>query len=171
VIDKMTVTSLKYVGAGIILMRPGLTSEDNEYLVLKGRDTGIWSFSKGHPEACDGGAPLRTAVRETQEETGLEAGIDYDIVGNSMRFGKRPYWIGVVRADAKTVTLSSREHSDFAWNTWSVIADLQGNSDVRIWVKKSQSNVGDFSKTLAAISSLQARRRVVPVAQAVEPVA
>lgn len=161
----MTVTSPKYVGAGIILMRPGLTIEDNEYLMLKGTDTGIWSFSKGHPEVCDGGAPLRTAVRETQEETGLEAGVDYDIVGSSIRFGKRPYWVGVVRAEARVVTLSSREHSDYAWSTWSAIEKLQGNSDVRSWVKKSQSAVGDFDKILTAISLLAARRacQQVPV--------
>ena len=157
-IDKMTIAPPSYAGAGIILMRPGTTSDDNEYLVLKGSDTGIWSFSKGHPEVCDGGTPLRTAVRETREETGLEAGIDYDIIGNSIRFGKRPYWLGLVRTDAKPVTLSLREHTSFAWKTWAEIEELQGNGDVRAWVKKSQR--GDFVKLQEAISLLLQRRRV-----------
>ena len=156
-IDKMTIAPPSYVGAGIILMRLGPTSDENEYLLLKGSATGIWSFSKGHPEVCDGCSSLRTAVRETKEETGLDAGVDYDIVGNSIRFGKRPYWIGLVRTGAAPVTLSPREHSTFAWKTWKEIDDLQGNGDVRAWVKKSQR--GDFVRLLDAISLL--RRPVI----------
>lgn len=39
------------------------------YLLVKGRQTGIWSFPKGH--AKQGEDPLQTALREIQEETGM----------------------------------------------------------------------------------------------------
>lgn len=39
------------------------------YLLVKGRQTGIWSFPKGHAKREED--PLQTALREIQEETGL----------------------------------------------------------------------------------------------------
>jgi 8-oxo-dGTP pyrophosphatase MutT (NUDIX family) len=124
---------MKVVGAGIILVR---NTENTQYLLLKGCTSGIWSFSKGHTESIDNGSALRTAVRETQEETGLCAGVDYDIIGNSIRFGKRPYWIGVVRGEP-TVVLSQNEHSEAQWFTREEILALNSNMDVRDWIKRS----------------------------------
>lgn len=132
-----------YVGAGIILAQIDPKGE-HRYLLLKGVKSGVWSFSKGHPEIHDKEAPLRTAVRETQEETGLIAGRDYDILGNSIRFGKRPYWLGVMRSISGTVCLSPKEHSEYKWFTWGEITALTINIDVRCWVKKSRGVNGEF---------------------------
>ena len=142
-------TSSTYIGAGIILMNP----ENNTFLLLKGVRTGVWSFSKGHPETSDHEAPLRTAVRETFEETGLSAGVDYDIIGNSMRFGKRPYWLGVIKHADTTISISYTEHSTAAWMTWEEIQniDTNTNTDVRCWVKKSQSDHSEFSRIISLI--------------------
>lgn len=125
------------VGAGIILVR--CTENSTQYLLLKGCSSGIWSFSKGHTESVDNGSALRTAVRETQEETGLRAGVDYDIIGNSIRFGKRPYWIGVVRGDP-TVVVSQNEHTEAQWFTREEILALNSNMDVRDWIKRSNGD-------------------------------
>ena len=122
------------VGAGIILVRK--LGNATHYLLLKGRDSGVWSFSKGHTESVDNGSKLRTAVRETTEETGLRAGVEYDIMGNSIRFGKRPYWIGVVRGNP-TISICSREHSEAKWCTWEDICNMHSNMDVRDWIKRS----------------------------------
>lgn len=123
------------VGAGIILVRR--TECKEQFLVLKGRTSGVWSFSKGHTEPEDNGSALRTAVRETFEETGLQAGVDYDIMGNSIRFGKRPYWIGIVRGDPP-ISMSQGEHTDARWCTREEIAELPSNMDVRDWIKRSR---------------------------------
>ena len=40
-----------------------------QYLLVKGRQTGIWSFPKGH--SIKGETPLECAKREIREETGL----------------------------------------------------------------------------------------------------
>ena len=135
--------STTYVGAGIILTR--IRNDETHYLLLKGlgRD-GVWSFSKGHPEFCDYESPLRTAVRETTEETGLVAGCDYNIVGDSIRFGKRPYWVGILNVDAAEVVVCRAEHSMAAWFTWEEISALNANTDVRAWVKKSRGTNGKF---------------------------
>jgi 8-oxo-dGTP pyrophosphatase MutT (NUDIX family) len=147
--------SNKYVGAGIILMARSPCLGEDRFLLLKGLDSGVWSFPKGHPEAMDGGMPLCTAVRETREETGLVAGVDYDILSESIRFGKRPYWIGVVRPTMGRIQLACDEHSMAAWFTWSEIANLEAcNTDVRCWIKKSRGPNGVFVRLTSLIDSL-----------------
>jgi len=140
-----------YVGAGVILVQ--MTDSDPHFLLLRGTESGIWSFSKGHPELCDRNSPLRTAVRETQEETGLRCGLDYDIMGDALRFGKRPYWIGVVRDNQVPICLTAREHDNYGWFTVSEILDLNTNCDVRTWVKKTHGP-SKFTHTMGLISSL-----------------
>ena len=137
------------------MMRPSLWGEEDRFLLLKGLDSGVWSFPKGHPEAIDGGMPLCTAVRETREETGLVAGVDYDILGESIRFGKRPYWIGVVRPTAGRIRLANDEHSMATWFTWAEIAQLDAcNTDVRCWIKKSRGPNGVFVRLTSLVDSL-----------------
>jgi len=143
-----------YPGAGIILVR-SIVNQEDRFLLLKGRDTGVWSFSKGHPEERDGEAPLRTAVRETFEETGLIAGKDYKIIGNSMRFGKRPYWIGVVQHADAPITLSPSEHTEAAWMSRNEIITLNTNTDVRAWLKKMRGYNSTFRCLMEAISSMK----------------
>ena len=128
-----------------------MNPDNDTFLVLKGARTGVWSFSKGHPEIIDHEAPLRTAVRETSEETGLYAGVDYDIIGSSMRFGKRPYWLGLMKNADATITLSRREHSESAWMSWEDIQCLNANMDVRAWVTKSRSLCGEFHRIISWI--------------------
>jgi 8-oxo-dGTP pyrophosphatase MutT (NUDIX family) len=129
-----------YVGAGIVLVSPCRT----RYLLLKGH-SGIWSFPKGHTEFSDKNTPLRTACRETYEETGFIAGTDYTIVGDFIRFGKRPYWVGIMRQDT-VPCIAEREHSEAAWLTAEDIGAMTINSDVRDWTKK----IGRGFKQLAS---------------------
>ena len=137
------------------MRRSPCLGEEDHFLLLKGLDSGVWSFPKGHPEAMDGGMPLCTAVRETREETGLVAGVDYDILSDSIRFGKRPYWIGVIRPTAGRIRLANDEHSMAAWFTWAEIAQLEScNTDVRCWIKKSRGANGMFHRLTSLIDSL-----------------
>ena len=129
-------TEKKYIGAGIILIH--LSESGPRYLMLKGSRSGIWSFSKGHPEMVDRGSPLRTAVRETEEETGYVNGRDYTIVGDAIRFGKRPYWLGIVTAEVPPpMKLSRTEHVEAAWLSRNEVSTLNSNTDVRAWAKKA----------------------------------
>lgn len=141
----------QYIGAGIILMRPTADGTEMEYLLLQGC-SGVWSFPKGHPEAADRGSPLRTAVRETYEETGFLCDRDYTILGNSMRFGKRPYWLGLVSTMAAP-RLADTEHSGYAWMTAGAVRGLENtNGDVRAWAKKTESAASQFCRMLLEIT-------------------
>jgi 8-oxo-dGTP pyrophosphatase MutT (NUDIX family) len=149
-----TITKQTYVGAGIILVQTE-TGGEKKYLLLKGRVGGVWSFPKGHPESCDKQAPLRTAVRETFEETGLVAGQDYTILGNSIRFGKRPYWVGVVRSPC-SIKVNQKEHTEAVWMTWEEVVALQStNTDVRCWIKKSRGANGEFMRLLSYLEQTE----------------
>jgi 8-oxo-dGTP pyrophosphatase MutT (NUDIX family) len=133
-----------YTGAGIILARLG-EGEEPRFLLLRGRKTGVWSFAKGRPEENDRATPLRTAVRETCEETGFMAGKDYTLMNKSIRFGKRAYWLGVMQpASVSQLRIRSAEHTIAGWFTWDEIERLQGNTDVREWTKKSRKAHGSF---------------------------
>lgn len=152
----------RYVGAGVILVR--LDSGGGlRVLLLLGRETGVWSFSKGHPEEADRGSPLRTAVRETAEETGYEVGRDYQIMGDSLRFGKRPYWVGVMAENAGPVTLAEREHTAAGWFTVEEAAALSSNTDVRAWVKKALGAcpTAGWTRVIGAVASMRPRRSSV----------
>lgn len=148
-----------YTGAGIILTR--LDGSVPRFLCLRGRKTGVWSFSKGHPEQADEGKALRTAARETHEETGLVAGVDYTIIGASVRYGKRPYWAGLLVGDAATrIRVARKEHDMAAWFTMDEIRKLRGNTDVRAWAKKAD---GAFIETLkAGVEKMNADKSALP---------
>jgi len=130
-----------YVGAGVIL----INSQNQVLLVCDGR-SGRWGFPKGHPEKCDHGIPLNTAVRETWEETGLNHAIDYVLdVSKGRRIGKRLYFNGVVKRDIGTAwrakAQNEEEIRDVRW--WS-LEEFNGmddvlNSDLRCWIKKMKN--------------------------------
>jgi len=134
------------VGAGIILCR--LTNQTIEFLLLRGTETNIWSFSKGHPERCDQFELQRTAIRETKEETGLIAEQDYTIVAGPLRFGKRPYWIGILTNNNIAIRLSPREHNAAQWFSHQDIQKLSCNADVRVWFRKTACQLSSFWKIL-----------------------
>jgi 8-oxo-dGTP pyrophosphatase MutT (NUDIX family) len=138
----MKTTTQTIPGAGVILFRFRSESCEPEFLLLKGRDTGVWSFPKGHPEAADNGEALQTAIRETYEETGYIYGEDYHICGGSIRFGKRPYWVGYL-SSTKLPRLTAREHARYAWFTKAELesgrSEIQANLDVRGWLRRSST--------------------------------
>ena len=127
---------MPYRGAGLILMRMDDNGEQR-VLLLKGRETCVWSFPKGHPEAEDRALPLRTAIRETHEETGFVIEKDYTIYNTGLRLRRRHYWIGIMKTDGPVV-IARNEHSDYGWFSWAEICRLYGNMDVQAWIKKME---------------------------------
>jgi 8-oxo-dGTP pyrophosphatase MutT (NUDIX family) len=138
-------SSKKCVGAGIVLVRT--TSEGPCFLLLRGTDTGVWSFPKGHTELRDRGDPLATAVRETWEETGYRAEVDYTVVSERFRLGKRPYWVGRMNAMAEwSPRMAPREHSMFGWFRAGDLETLNANTDVRALVKHQKAHAVSTGK-------------------------
>jgi 8-oxo-dGTP pyrophosphatase MutT (NUDIX family) len=116
-------------GSGVIM------THGNKVLLLEGANTGIWSFPKGHPEVEDCSSALRTAIRETWEETGFIYGVDYHIIGQAPRIGRRVYWDATTKMNKEPV-LRSREHRSWRWVSPEEIMTLQVNSDVKKWVSR-----------------------------------
>ena len=110
----------KQIVAGFIIFRR--TEEGLKFLLLYRRG-GYWNFPKGHFE--EGERSLATALRETEEETGLKRS-ELHIVPNFktyVRFffdrGEKRIFDTVILYLAETkqpqISISPREHSGFAW--------------------------------------------------------
>ena len=116
------------LGAGIILR------DGDDYLLLQGAQTGIWSFPKGHAEPTDQDL-MDTAIRETYEETGYVHGQDYQIVGEPVRLDKRSYWNAVPIRNLMQPRISD-EHWRWRWVTKTDMEWLQVNNGVRDFMNR-----------------------------------
>ena len=123
------------VVAGFVVFRR--TNEGIKFLLLYRRGN-YWNFPKGHFNA--GENSLETALRETEEETGLKKG-DLRIIPNFrtyMRFcfrrGDQRIYDTVILYLAETrkaqIAISPREHSGFAWFLYQDATKVLGNKYV-----------------------------------------
>ncbi|MFH0891118.1 MAG: NUDIX domain-containing protein [Candidatus Liptonbacteria bacterium] len=113
----------KQVVAGFIIYRK--TEEGTKYLLLYRRGA-YWNFPKGHFEY--GENAMKTALRETEEETGISARELHVVPGFKtyvrFSFGKDGHQIydTVILYLAETrkaeVKIAPREHSGYAWFTY-----------------------------------------------------
>lgn len=113
-------TVKKQIVAGFVIYRR--TDEGVKYLLLYRRGT-YWNFPKGKFE--DGESDLTAALRETREETGLQES-DLTLVPAfktqlryNFRIGDERIYDTVILYLAESakadVTISTREHSGYAW--------------------------------------------------------
>ncbi|MBS3788265.1 NUDIX domain-containing protein [Candidatus Bipolaricaulota bacterium] len=108
------------VSAGIITFRRK-ASGYRDYLLLKHKNGGHWSFPKGHIE--EGEIPKKAALRELEEETALVlqrfvSEFNRETCYTFKRDGRKVfktviYFLGVVSRESQ-VELSS-EHLDYCW--------------------------------------------------------
>ena len=153
-------TSLKIknqVVAGFVVYRR--TTEGIKFLLLYRRGN-YWNFPKGHFNA--GENSLDTALRETEEETGLKKN-DLRIIPNFrtyMRFafrrGDQRIYDTVILYLAETrqakVDISPREHSGFAWFLYQDAMKVLGNKYVGTKQVLKQAN--DFIRRSGAARRL-----------------
>ena len=121
----------KQVVAGFIVYR---RTQDGIKFLLLYRRGGYWNFPKGHFES--GEQALDTALRETEEETGLKKS-ELRIVPNfrtevNFHFfrGDKKIYDRVLLYLAEThkaeINISPREHSGFAWFTYQDAIKILG---------------------------------------------
>lgn len=103
---------------GFVLVREG--DEGLEYLSLVNRKRDEPGLPKGHSEA--GESELETALRETEEETGLrivdvrgdfQSEMEYVVTRKGRTYRKRVVYLTAYAPDQSVVL--SKEHSRFAW--------------------------------------------------------
>jgi len=129
-------TLMPYEGAGIILL-----DSDNNVLIVQDKRGGKWSFPKGAPECYDYGRPLLTAKRECEEEIGLKADDDYELLADQPAFVhfNRHFFLARIKAGAESrIKLQETEIATYAWlnprKSCTFWADL--NSGVRSYMKR-----------------------------------
>jgi 8-oxo-dGTP pyrophosphatase MutT (NUDIX family) len=102
------------------------------FLLLKSRRWGHWDFPKGHADA--GETEMQTAIRETEEETGLKGlkflpgfreALHYqvDITGDRTEKGTKESVYFLAESAGGSVTISN-EHTDYKWLPFKQAASL-----------------------------------------------
>lgn len=117
--------------AGLLLMT---RTQPRKFLLMQHADR--WDLPKGHAEA--GESLLETALRETQEETGIANSkieiqpnfkfeLEYDVVSSKRgQYRKRvTYFLGWVDTPLEIVP---SEHLGFSWFEWPVRRPIQSQT-------------------------------------------
>ena len=114
----------KKIAAGVIIFRRENRGSPIEFLLLKSsKDISNWTPPKGHLE-CDE-TELQTAIRETEEESGLKNDLDYKIINTTHSIqisypvnGKLKttfYWCAELNNDRNPQVILSHEHLEYKW--------------------------------------------------------
>lgn len=140
--------------AGLLLVS---RAEPPAFLLMQHPDR--WDLPKGHAEV--GEAILQTALRETEEETGIgprEIEVDpdfryrleYDVSGKKRgAYRKRvTYFLGYV---AKPYSVTVSEHTGYAWLPWPATAPLQTQT-IDPLLKAVSNHLARFPQRLRAHS-------------------
>jgi 8-oxo-dGTP pyrophosphatase MutT (NUDIX family) len=105
---------------------------DNRVLLVKGRQTGKWSFPKGHLEPYE--SSLECALRELYEETGVELNGQPHIGYNKLSVGR--YFFFAMDSDVPTRIKDTTEVTEADWIPISELTSLECNVDVNAFVDR-----------------------------------
>ena len=134
----MTSTPAAISAAGILLMVRPRTDERGATHFLLMRHADRWDLPKGHAES--GESPLQTAIRETEEETGIagdqlwldpnfQFSITYPVLVR--RFGDRPVqktvrlFLGFIDHPR---AIRCTEHAGYQWFDWPPAGPIQAQT-------------------------------------------
>ena len=114
-------------------------SPNDRILLVRGKETGIWSFPKGHMER--GETSIQCAKRELHEETGilLTAGLSENGFRRFQKTGGG-YFIFYLESEMDVYPLRPWEIEEARWVNLSELPGIRGNVDVsmfRRWVARS----------------------------------
>lgn len=101
-------------------------SNNNRLLLVQGRETGKWSFPKGHRKGEE--TAYECAFRETKEETGLEIDKSY-LEELTLAAGK--YYVYKLESEPEIHTIDDNEIMNVEWVPLSVLDKYMYNCDVR----------------------------------------
>lgn len=99
------------------------------YAIVQGRETGKWSFPKGHMNENE--KPLECARREICEETGLTE-LGEPVYDNRVGYGH--YYVFVMSERKELVAIDTKEIMSAMWATKEDMMRLQLNADIQCFL-------------------------------------
>ena len=96
------------------------------YALVQGRQTGKWSFPKGH--ANEGEEPLKCALREIEEETGLTGLVEENRVCGKVGYGN--YFLFILPSMVELKAVDTKEIMATAWVSVEQMHEMNVNADV-----------------------------------------
>lgn len=131
---------------GAILLAPGV---DLELLVIRGRQSGKWSFPKGHGHSTEN--PLEACVREVKEETGISLkGIKPD---DELRFKVGTYFVFYLTEKPVLCPEDTKEVMDIMWVPLSRLEHLAGNMDLKTFCNPRNNHMLHITQLVDKIES------------------
>jgi 8-oxo-dGTP pyrophosphatase MutT (NUDIX family) len=116
---------------GAILITP-----DRETVVIRGRQSGKWSFPKGHGSSTE--QPLVACIRELREETGIDLkGIKPD---DELRFKVGTYFVFYIECKPPLCPEDTKEVMDCMWVPFQRLQFLVGNMDLTTFCRRVNTN-------------------------------
>jgi 8-oxo-dGTP pyrophosphatase MutT (NUDIX family) len=100
-------------------------SKSRKILVVKGRDTQIWSLPKGHVEGRE--TDHECALRELFEETGITPKTNY---ASYKKLTAGGYFVYVFDDEPMPIPLHTNEIQEARWMSFEELADLNCNVDL-----------------------------------------
>ena len=104
----------------------------NTILLVCGRRSGKWSFPKGHKIRSE--TYLNCALRETQEETGLDLSESTPVAYHKLSVGE--YFFFEMEEEVETDVQDTTEVIEARWVPLQDIADLPCNVDVNNFLSR-----------------------------------
>ena len=110
---------------------------DRETVVIRGRQSGKWSFPKGHGELTE--QPLEAALRELKEETGIvfKKG---QLPGDELRFKSGTYFVFYIEEKVELCPQDTTEVIDCMWIPLHRLQYLTGNMDLTTFARRVDSD-------------------------------
>jgi 8-oxo-dGTP pyrophosphatase MutT (NUDIX family) len=119
---------------GVICITP-----EKKILIVRGRETGKWSFPKGHIEGSE--TSYECALRETFEETGISLPIERGIVTRKLYAGE--YFIYRIQ-EVPTQTNDRDEITDVGWYSIEELQEFQCNADIMYFLSRLDRDAMDL---------------------------
>jgi 8-oxo-dGTP pyrophosphatase MutT (NUDIX family) len=113
-----------------------LMNSMKEVILIKGRQSGKWSFPKGHGRSRE--TPLDACIRELKEETGIDMfGV---IPDDEIRFNTGTYFVFFVKDRLEINTEDINEVEEAAWISLYRISQLRTNKDLNSFCRFTNIN-------------------------------
>ena len=108
-----------------------------ETVVIRGRQSGKWSFPKGHGTSNE--LPLEACLRELKEETGINLkGITPN---DELRFKAGTYFVFYIQERLELNPEDTKEVMDSMWVSLHRLPFLVGNMDLTTFCRRVNANL------------------------------